>query len=343
MIKTNIPIWGAKIPGNNKSLKRDSMDVGARRPDLWMMIQASFSMIGTEDKNLEKAKRKLDTFQYHHEIASGFRPETFEDVPCIDYYPCEGADTAVLVIPGGGFTFQSNSGVAPEDQYEGGVLASKLNAAGFAAFVLSRYRVDPYRMPIPLLDAQRAIRYIRYHAADFGVDPDKVGAVGFSAGGFLVAGTINILRNRSVNEILKDAGRADITYTPDEIDKVAAKCAFAGLTYSLLSFRGTIPAMCSAFPMEAVRDAVRRNELIRKYDVVNYVRPGDIPQFIVLGTKDNAVDETDDKTRYMAALKSHSVPYEYLSIPGAKHGFGAKDGKHSWWVEKLIAWIKEIG
>ncbi len=341
MIQTNIPIWGKELPGNSTNNKLAYLDIGPKRPDFWLMLNAAFSMAGTEAKDLNKAKRKLDTYQYYHEIHSGFRPKTFEDVPCMDYYPCDGADTAVLIIPGGGFTYQSNSGIALEKQYEGGALAVKLNNAGIAAFVLSRYRLDPYRMPIPLLDTQRAIRYIRFHAKDFGIDPNKIGITGFSAGGYMAAATVHILRNRSVNEIIADAGRTDICYAPDEVDQTDAVCAFAGLPYAMLSFSGTVPAMCAAFPLDEVQDADRRNALIQKYDTIRCIRPGDPPAFIALGTKDAAVDNTDDKTRYMKAMDDAGVPYEYLSIPGAPHGFGAKDGKYSYWVDKFIAWIKE--
>lgn len=341
-IKTGIPIWGDMIPGNNQKNKIAVMDIGRRKPDFILLLKAAFSMPGTTMKNGRKAKQALETYQYYHEIKTGFRPETYEDVPCIDYYPCEGAETAVLIISGGGFTYQSNSGAEPEKQYEAGMMAARLNEAGIAAFVLSRYRLTPYRMPIPLLDAQRAVRYIKYHAKEFSIHPDKLGIMGFSAGGLETSGTINILRNRSVNEILSDAGMDDITYVQDEIDKTDAGCAFAGLIYPMLGFRGDVPMMYTVFPIEEVEDETKRSVLLDKYDTVNYVRRGDIPQFIAMGTKDNAVDDADDKTRYMAALKKNQVPYEYLAVEGAKHGFGASNKKYIYWVDRYISWIKKV-
>lgn len=342
MVKTNIPIWGEQIPGNSPKSKLADMDIGPKRPDVWLMLKAAFSMPGKDVTDAGKAKKTLDTYQYYHEIATGFRPETYEDMPCIDYYPCSGADTAVLVIPGGGYTYQSNSGVEPEKQYEGGAMAVKLNQAGFAAFVLSRYRLAPYRMPIPLLDAQRAVRYIRYHAREFQIDADMLGIMGFSAGAFQTAGTVNILRNASVNEILAQAGMTDAAYCPDAVDAVEAKCAFAGLIYPMLSFRNFIPAMTICFPREDVVDTSRRNQVLRRYEAADFLRKGDIPQYVVTGTKDKAVDSVDVKDTYVAALEQIGIPHKYVSLTGATHGFGATNKKYSFWIEGYTDWIRQI-
>lgn len=341
-MEANIPIWGELIPGNNDHKKTDVMNIGRKGPKIYLMAKAGFAMGGTTLEKPEKKKKLLDTAQYYNEIAAGFRPEAYQDKPCIDYYPCEGAEKAALIIPGGGFTFQSNIGVPYEKQSEGGAMAIRLNKAGIAAFVLSRHRLSPYRMPIPLLDAQRAVRYIKYHSRDFGINPDKLGIMGFSAGGFQSVGTITITRNRSVNEILEAFEMPDIEYTSDEVDKTDAACAFAGLIYPMLGFRSTIPIMFSCFPSESVKDENKRNILIERFDPANYVQPGDIPQFIAMGTKDTVVDLTDDKTRYMEALKKNGVPFKYLPLEGANHGFGASSKKYGYWVDEYINWINSL-
>ncbi len=341
-MKTNIPIWGDNIPGNNTDSKLKEMSIGKKGTDFWMMIKAAVAMPGVKIKNASKAKLGLDTYQYYHEIASGFRPDTYEDVPCIDYYPCEASKAAILIIPGGGYTYQSNSGVEPQEQYEGGALAMELNEAGYTAFVLSRYRLNPYRMPIPLLDAQRAMRFIRFHASDFNIDPDKLGIMGFSAGGLQTAGCINICRNRSVREILDSYGMKDVNYQPDEIDNIECKAGFAGLIYPMLSFRANVPMMYAAFPQDKVDDDTAREVLLKQYDVTEYVQPGDVPQFIVMGTKDTMVDLTDDKSRYMKALQEAGVKYHYLPVEGAGHGFGVNNKKFHYWVQAYIDWLQEL-
>ena len=95
--------------------------------------------------------------------------------PELLYFPCEGAKNCVIVFPGGGY-------ITLCDSYEGVELAEWLNTIGVAAFVL-RYRVLPYHYPCQLADAHRAIRFVRHNAERFGIDKDKIGAMGFSAGG----------------------------------------------------------------------------------------------------------------------------------------------------------------
>ena len=90
--------------------------------------------------------------------------------------PSAGVRSAVIVLPGGGYTH-----VVMEK--EGAVEAKWLAARGVAAFVL-QYRLAPaYRYPVPMMDGARAVRYVRSHAAEFGIDPNKIGVWGFSAGG----------------------------------------------------------------------------------------------------------------------------------------------------------------
>jgi acetyl esterase/lipase len=103
---------------------------------------------------------------------------TDEDKPAIYCFPApadKNTGTAFLILPGGAFTNR----VA---DHEGVQIARFLNAHGIAGFVL-RYRIQPnYRENISILDANRAIRYVRAHAADFKISPDRVGTIGFSAG-----------------------------------------------------------------------------------------------------------------------------------------------------------------
>lgn len=102
------------------------------------------------------------------------------DIPKLFTYPAAGAGphSAVVVMPGGGYTHL----VMPQ---EGAQEAQWLAAHGISAFVLE-YRLSPaYVYPAPMLDASRAIRYVRSHAAELSVKPDAIGVWGFSAGGHL--------------------------------------------------------------------------------------------------------------------------------------------------------------
>src|SRR5579862_292993 len=102
------------------------------------------------------------------------------DKPWLDCYPLKGASPspAVVVCPGGGYGMRAD--------HEGKPVAEWLNSLGVAAFVC-HYRVAPYKHPVPILDAQRALRTVRANAAEWNVDTERVGILGFSAGGHLSA------------------------------------------------------------------------------------------------------------------------------------------------------------
>src|SRR5690349_17225858 len=128
-----------------------------------------------------------------------------------------GAQSGVVVCPGGGYQMLAVD-------HEGKQIAEWLNARGVAAFVL-RYRLGPrYHHPIELGDAQRALRFVRFHAADYGVEPGKIGIWGFSAGGHLAstAGTHF------------DAGHS--SSAPDPIDRASSRPDFMILSYPVISF-----------------------------------------------------------------------------------------------------------
>ena len=103
-----------------------------------------------------------------------------EEDPQIHYYPAEHKthDGTIVIFPGGGYTHRA--------EHEGKGYAEFLNTQGMDAFVVD-YRIAPYTHPAQLLDARRAVRFVRYHAKEFGIAPDKVGVMGSSAGGNLIA------------------------------------------------------------------------------------------------------------------------------------------------------------
>ncbi len=107
-------------------------------------------------------------------------PGMCEEVPVLEYYPAENKTTnaAVIILPGGGYCMRA--------EHEGKGYAEYLNALGMDAFVCE-YRVAPHRHPLPLMDARRAVQYVRFSAKNFGLNPEKIGIMGSSAGGHLAA------------------------------------------------------------------------------------------------------------------------------------------------------------
>src|ERR1700757_1560676 len=125
---------------------------------------------------------------------------------------------AVLVIPGGGYQIVAIG-------HEGFQIATWLNAQGMAAFVLD-YRVAPYRYPVEIDDGRRAMRLIRAHAAEYGIDPNRLGVWGSSAGGHLAS---------SLGTHCENA--ADSANSADPIDKVSCKPDFMVLAYPVIGMQ----------------------------------------------------------------------------------------------------------
>lgn len=141
--------------------------------------------------------------------------------PYMNYFPvAEGMTVkgAVLVCAGGAFQFRS-------DQMEGTPVAQWFARHGYQAFVVN-YRVQPYRMEEGSLDLARAIRFVRRHAADYGINPNDIASVGFSAGGIL-CGDEALNFDEMVNGTALTSD-----YLPDALDEVSANVCTIGMIYA---------------------------------------------------------------------------------------------------------------
>lgn len=129
-------------------------------------------------------------------------------------------------------------------------IAISLNEASISAFVL-HYRFNPYEYPIPQLNFQRAVRYLRYHASEFGFDSKNI-SLRFSAGGNQIGAYLNLIMGNAY--FPED-------YTPDEIDSVEDSVLAMGMIYPALTYKYNVP-MLSSFDANAVRDEVTRKKLL---------------------------------------------------------------------------------
>jgi acetyl esterase/lipase len=226
------------------------------------------------------------------------------DVPKLYYYPAVGAGvrSAVIVLPGGGYTH-----VVMEK--EGAVEAKWLAARGVAAFVL-QYRLSPtYRFPVPMLDGARAVRYVRSHAAEFGIDPEKIGVWGFSAGGHLAG-------------YLATAPEERAAASSDPVERVSAHPDFAVFSYARLSLDPSVPrtgnmeSLLGNDPTPAMLDAI---------SAAKHVTRQTSPSFIYSTTGDQTVNSLN-ATAYYDALKRIGVPVELHIFELGPHGTGMGQG-----------------
>lgn len=212
--------------------------------------------------------------------------------------------------------------------HEGGQVAQWLNARGVAAFVL-RYRLGPrYHHPIELGDAQRALRFVRFHAADYGIASDKIGIWGFSAGGHLAstAGTHF------------DAGNPDAA---DAIDRESSRPNFMILAYPVISFttpythRGSLRNLLGDNPDPKLAASLS-NE--------TQVTPETPPAFLFHTTTDAGVPAENSVLFYLA-LRKAGVPAEMHIYERGEHGVGLAlfDPILSSWPRRLEAWMRLHG
>jgi acetyl esterase/lipase len=250
--------------------------------------------------------------------APGSLGTSAEDIPAISVFlpPKWHASGAGMVIcPGGAYKLLMSS-------YEGEDIARWLNSFGVAAFVL-RYRISPrYHHPAPLLDALRAIRYVRYHAGEFGIRPDRVGIIGFSAGGHLASTVItHFQRNNFASS--------------DPVDRVSSRPDFAILAYPIITLRDpwthqeSVHNLLGPNPDPALIDELS-NEL--------HVTPDTPPTFLFHTGQDTAVPP-ENSLLFYAALRKAGVPSELHIYAEGQHGVGLANG-HGMAprVPRLLSW-----
>lgn len=313
-----IEIWNTPA-GNSEKSKLDDMNIKYTANPLLSTISFATAIVSDKYKDIE---RTVDTFTYHYEVACGYESEKYDDQPYLIPYISEGSDCAVIVIPGGGFGYKSMDGSTGE----GKDVAVTLQENGISAFVL-HYRTNPYEYPIPYLDLQRAVRFLRYHAEDYGLDPDKISLIGFSAGGNLIGTYINTIQG---NELFP----AD--YSKDEIDSVNDIVTSAAMIYPALSFRYNVPMLFCMFDADEVRNKERREELLEQTDLWRHISSQDVSQFIAYGTKDGMVG-MDETVRYIEEAKNAGCTIKDIVIEGADHGFGPEN-----YMENYLQWIASI-
>ena len=239
----------------------------------------------------------LTLWQGEAPMAKGTSPT---DVPKLYYYPpvAAGVRSAVIVLPGGGYMHVWM-------EKEGAVEAKWLAARGVAAFVL-QYRLAPeYHFPAPMLDGARAVRYVRSHAAEYGIDPVKIGVWGFSAGGHLAGflATAPIERDKT---------------STDPVERVNAHPDFAIFSYARLSMESTIPRTGN---LEALIGQDPRPEMIDTISAVRHVTKETSPSFLYSTTGDQTVNSMN-ATAYYDALKRAGVPAELHIFELGPHGTG---------------------
>jgi acetyl esterase/lipase len=240
------------------------------------------------------------------------------------YKPANPNGTAVVVCPGGGYYILAAG-------HEGTDVAKALNEMGVTAFILK------YRLPTtkglfkikeigPLMDAQQAIRIVRSRAKEFGVNPERIGIMGFSAGGHL-ASTAGTHFEHPVGEW---PGRADVSVRPD----------FQVLIYPVISLR---PELAHGGSRDALLGKNAPQEKIDQYSNELQVTKFTPPAFLVHAADDAGV-KVDNSIAFFQACQRAGVPAELHVYPKGGHGFGlVNKTTPDRWMDRLGNWLTSIG
>ena len=249
--------------------------------------------------------------------APGATGEGPEHTPIVQVcLPKEGTATGAsfVVCPGGGY-----GGLADHEKV---VVGKWMAEHGITSFVL-RYRLGThgYRHPVELGDAQRAIRLVRANASEWGLDPKRIGILGFSAGGHLASTAATHF----------DAGKAD---AEDTVDRVSSRPDAQVLIYPVISMtdlghRGSRNNLLGREPSQELIDLLSNEKQVTKETP---------PAFVIHTIKDTVVP-VGNSDAYTDALRKEGVPYLYLRLVEGQHGFGMKP----FWTEPCVGWLRGMG
>lgn len=231
---------------------------------------------------------------------------------------------AVIICPGGGY------GILAYD-WEGTDIAKWLNSNGITGIVL-KYRLPNSKSNIvpnksPLMDAQRAIRMVRANAGKWNLKKDKIGIMGFSAGGHLASTAATHFDNGNFN-------------SPDSIERYSSRPDFAILMYPVITM--SKPSMHSGSKNNLIGQNAS-NSLSNFYSAELNVTRETPPTFLAHATDDNGVP-VENSLMFYQALKDHNISAEMHLYPKGGHGFGLAvgiPGTESW-TDRCIDWLKNL-
>ena len=239
-----------------------------------------------------------------------------EDAATITVYPVPGKTdaAAVVICPGGGYG-RLVSGP------EGHGIAQWLNRHGIAGVVLE-YRMPKGKAFVPLRDAQRAIRTVRFNAKQWGIDPGRVGIIGFSAGGHLAATAATHF----------DGGDPQAT---DRVSRLSCRPDFAVLVYPVITMSGKSHSNSKA----NLLGPDPKPEMVALFSAEKQVTDKTPPVFLA-HAKDDTLVVPDNSRMMYEALRAHGVAAEYLELPSGGHGLNGYQGP-MWeaWQARSLEWL----
>ncbi len=232
---------------------------------------------------------------------------------------------AVIICPGGGYTHVAM-------QHEGTPFAYYLEKRGYQPFIL-RYRVHPALYPEPQMDLLAVISYIRLHAIEYDVDPDRIAVIGFSAAGHLCASAA-ALYDEIMPLVRAEALRTGLV-TPEEADSLDGHFKSLILGYPVVTFEKGVTHESSFEHLTGWREDLRKG-----LSVENLIAPG-FPSTFIWHNEDDGAVPVENSKRLDAVLTDKNIPHELHLYPTGGHGVSMAYGLSAWeWVGKMMDYLK---
>jgi len=248
-----------------------------------------------------------------------------EDTPTLTIFGPRNAGngSAVIVLPGGAYQNLAAT-------HEGREIADWFTQRGFRAFILSyRLSSNGYLLPVPLLDARRAIQTVRARALDYHIDPDRIVVIGFSAGGHLAA--------LAATQPVPGNPEAD-----DPLDRVSSRPDYLVLGYPWI---GAISSDTSHLSYCKLFNVMDRCEALRAAYSPDLFVTKDTPPTFIFHTFNDQTVPVEQGLRFYDALVKAGVPSEMHVFANGPHGvgLGGSDESLEQWPNLLDTWLRAQG
>lgn len=237
-------------------------------------------------------------------------------VPQLLIFPAKenNSGNAVVICPGGGYGLLSM-------ENEGIKVAEWLNEFGVSAFVL-KYRHKQFKHPVPLMDAQQAVKVVRHNAELWGIDKEKIGIMGFSAGGHL-ASTVLTHASRPVNKV-------------GELSAVSCHVNFAILGYPVINLQDD--RFCHKGSRNNLLGTEQSEDVTRQLTASAAESQVNVPTFIFHSKADRVVPVENSQQLYKK-LQKEGIKSELFLIDDNRHGYGIKN---KIWLKPVKEFIQSL-
>ncbi len=246
--------------------------------------------------------------------------------------PAKPNGLGVIFVSGSGWQASTAYGAAPLKEQQIGVWGPPLTAAGYTVFALNHRGAPQFHYPAAIHDVQRAIRFVRYNARQYGIDANRLGGVAGSSGGHLVA----------LAAMLAEPGT---TNDPDPVNRESAALQTVVLRAPVLDLRNVDTVEGMAYVVSFMEAPPSQDSTRAAYEAgspITHVKPGSPPVMLVHGDADKIVPYAQS-VAMKAALEKANVPVELITIPGGEHGvdFGSARPRADWpnYFGAMISWL----